>query len=385
MSELYDHLRRLQEKPQRIVDEGVPFPTSRGPREESSRAKRSKRVLLAVPVMCVVLGLLTVAAVVAVRKFSRDVVPTKPEAMVKIPSGVREHPSKGLRLEAEQAPKLSDVAREKVHEGKGDGATDRVALETVTVESGGAPPKDALPGAEPPTTHVRLESPQTVPSENTPKAPEETKVSALAVGASTEEVSSKRNEASTQLPGFEHESIAKKPSDAERGLSRDAALLALPTAPQVGFKRPAGRSPQQHGETTSGQSPKKGQTPRDGAGEAPRQVLVIAEEARRLGNWEEAARGYREYLAQRSDPEVMNNLGAVLLAQGRFVEAEHVLVQARDRSADPDIGANLAAAYWFQGKREAACELLIFLQENSSTAESVQTLRPLVDQCRRVP
>ncbi|ROQ90659.1 tetratricopeptide repeat protein [Desulfosoma caldarium] len=97
-------------------------------------------------------------------------------------------------------------------------------------------------------------------------------------------------------------------------------------------------------------------------------MLVIAEEARRAGNWEEAVRAYREYLAQRNDPDVMNNLGAALMAQGRYGEAEEILKQARHRSTDPDIAANLATFYWLQWKNEALCSLFRSLEENELTA-----------------
>ncbi|ROQ90661.1 tetratricopeptide repeat protein [Desulfosoma caldarium] len=385
MSELYNHLQKLQEIHQEILNAGVPLPTYGKPSEASPAAKRSKRRLLALSISCLVLGLLMAGAVVVVQKFSRNVVTTKREATIRVPIHVREHPPEDLRLRAEQTPKRSDVAQERESQIKGNAAKDKAALETVTDESGSTSQKDALPVAKNQTASDRFESPQTAPSEKTLRAFENTTVSSLVEGASTEESPSTRDETSATVPGFEHESMAQKPMDAEGELLRDAAVLALPTAPQAEFRSTAGGSPHEQEVATRGLDPLGAQSPRDGATDSARFLLVIAEEARRAGNWEEAVRAYREYLAQGNDPDVMNNLGAALMAQGRYGEAEEVLKQAHRRSTDPDIAANLATAYWVQGKREAACSLIQSLEENLLTGGAVQTVGLLVNQCHQKP
>jgi len=371
MSELYNHLKRLQGKPQRILEEGVPFPVPQGPGEGSSRARRSKRVLLAVPITCVVLGLLTIAAVVAVRKFSEDLAVAKSQKIARVPKADPEshpqaserqqkdpaEPSVGSRLgvpEATDAPGKGRAASEGVR-GEPDSPNKDTASMMGTGSSSNGPGSSQTPlvekAAEPPVKASETKMATSDSATGTPLA---------------------------DSPPSALQALSENPLVGESG--RDAAgSSAVP-----GDALRAGRkSPLRSKQGAAAKSSKKESSPMDGAGDASRHVLVIAEEARRMGNWEEAVRGYREYLAQKSDPSVMNNLGAVLLAQGRFAEAEQVLAQAYNRSSDPDIGANLAFAYWFQGKKEAACLLLFSLQENSSAAGALESLGPMRHQCRR--
>uniref|UniRef100_A0A832A3H2 Tetratricopeptide repeat protein n=1 Tax=Desulfacinum infernum TaxID=35837 RepID=A0A832A3H2_9BACT len=407
MSELYDHLKRLQGKHQRVLDEGVPFPASQGRREEPSGAGRSKRLLLAVPLACVVLGLLTVAAVVAVRKFSEDGPGAKSQKIARVPNAAPESPLQALEMPQKnpaepyagaplRAPEGVDAVGKGAAASEGvPGEPDSPNKEAVpkmgTGDSSGGPGSRPIPpgekAAEPSVKASGMATPTS--GSSTVMPPVDSPPSGLTEVARPDQghgkgakvaASASAGSLNGEIPalGLEKEAISQSPSSAESGSG-----VPVSAATPGDALRAERKSPLRSKEGAVAKSPKKEIAPLDGVGDGSRHVLVMAEEARRMGDWEEAARGYREYLARKSDPSVMNNLGAVLLAQGRFTEAEQVLAQAFNRSADPDIGANLAVAYWFQGKKDAACLLVFSLQENSSAAGALESLGPMRYQCRR--
>ncbi|MCX7823430.1 MAG: tetratricopeptide repeat protein [Syntrophobacterales bacterium] len=87
-------------------------------------------------------------------------------------------------------------------------------------------------------------------------------------------------------------------------------------------------------------------------------IIIIAEEARKKGDTEEAIHLYRKYLSLYRDPSVMNNLGALLITKGRFSEAEQILQEAFQIRPDEDIAFNLIGVEVILGKRKRACEVL---------------------------
>lgn len=87
-------------------------------------------------------------------------------------------------------------------------------------------------------------------------------------------------------------------------------------------------------------------------------LIVMAEEARHRGDYEKALRYYRLYIKEHEDPEVFNNLGALLLSLGRNAEAAAVLARAYRQERDQAIALNLALAYWRIGARKEACRIV---------------------------
>lgn len=310
MSELYEHLKRLEEKEKRLRDEGLPasVPALRpgSPRDR----KWSKALLLGIPSAFLALGLLTVMGVSALKKTAQERNPaTRPEAQVP-------HVAQKGRQDTEPVPTPAP-----------------------------APVPEKSPGAE-----------------------------ALWAGLNQ------------SVDGWIVGADGKQEGHASRGLSEEAPDVPPSTpAPAQNLGGPRLRSLKERPEGPK-RSPKNTTAPKPEWGKEPpvetsRQALVIAEEARRAGDWEGAERGYREYLATRNDPTVLNNLGAVLMARGLFAEAEQVLTRAYDQSRDPDIAANLWASLWRQGKKEAACRLALSLRDDPSAARLAPAMSRLIHQC----
>jgi len=92
--------------------------------------------------------------------------------------------------------------------------------------------------------------------------------------------------------------------------------------------------------------------------ESKETLLVMAEEARQSGNYQEAIRYYRLYLRDRKDPQVLNNLGALFLLLRQNLEAIKVLEEAYQQKKDPEIAFNLALAYLNSGKTRKACQIM---------------------------
>lgn len=68
MSELYEHLKKLQEKERRIQDEGAPAPVPMLGRQKTAQSRRSLRWLVGIPAAFMVLGFVTVFAVMELKK-----------------------------------------------------------------------------------------------------------------------------------------------------------------------------------------------------------------------------------------------------------------------------------------------------------------------------
>lgn len=372
MSELYKHLERLQGRPQQILDQGVPIPMSTQTVAASRGAQRSKRVLLAIPLAAVTLGLITVAAVVIIKPHLREAPRPRSETTVSALNYERQSvPKMPTHLEAlSLQPNFG--APGKAPDETEKGVKDELALKTMTT-SIDSPREDATPGM--PTSQPTSELP----------------VPHRAAAAKAEELCGPVGEPKAKAHNEQEKTVVPQEAEPKHSSKRSAEEVFVPESADVSRHHSAGGS-----RTVSREEPPAPAVEQalqkkpsgDQGGEGLRYVLIIAEEARRMGNWEDAERGYREYLAQKSDPDVMNNLGAVLLAQGRYAEAEQVLLQARGRSSDPDIAANLAAAYWFQGKKEAACRLVFSFQKEGYMALTERTLGFLLEQCepgRHIP
>lgn len=310
MSELYEHLKRLEDQEKRLRDEGggVSVPLVRP--QSHRQKKRSKAVLFAIPAVFLALGLLTVLSVSILKKTVHEKNPA------------REPPT--------QAPQVAQK----------------------------------MP---PITESVPSPAPLPVPEKSTGG---EALLAGLnqtrdgwTVGADRRETGERSSGPSTEGPRV-----------------RVTAAASTPSPGGLGFQGPEKRPEEPK------RFPKRDAAPKAKWGKEPpvetsRQVLIIAEEARRAGDWEGAERGYREYLTTKNDPTVLNNLGALLMARGLFAEAEQVLTRAYDQSRDPDIAANLWASLWRQGKKEAACRLALSLKDDPSAARLAPAMSRLTHQC----
>jgi len=113
-------------------------------------------------------------------------------------------------------------------------------------------------------------------------------------------------------------------------------------------------------------------------------IIVIAEEARRRGDTDEALRIYKQYLALHRDPYAMNNLGALLILKGQFKEAEQVLQEAFQLApTDGDIAANLIGVEMMIGKSSQACEILSRFKKGSTPIPpAIKALEPYLGNCQ---
>ncbi|QER42619.1 hypothetical protein F1847_07650 [Thermodesulfobacterium sp. TA1] len=84
-------------------------------------------------------------------------------------------------------------------------------------------------------------------------------------------------------------------------------------------------------------------------------LLVLAEEERKKGNYQMAIVYYENYLKEKEDPLVMNNLGGCLTEIGAVEEAIKVFHKALSLKNDPIIRYNLIIAYLKKGDKEKAC------------------------------
>jgi Flp pilus assembly protein TadD len=113
-------------------------------------------------------------------------------------------------------------------------------------------------------------------------------------------------------------------------------------------------------------------------------MIVMAEEARRRGDTDEALRIYKQYLALHRDPYAMNNLGALLILKGQFKEAEQVLQEAFQLApTDGDIAANLIGVEMMIGKSSQACEILSRFKKGSTPIPpAIKALEPYLGNCQ---
>lgn len=83
------------------------------------------------------------------------------------------------------------------------------------------------------------------------------------------------------------------------------------------------------------------------APQSPQDLLKEAVAAQQSGNFDQAVRNYRLILAKYpAIPEIRSNLGAALAGQGRYAEAIAEYKQALRLKPDPQVGLNLALAYY---------------------------------------
>ncbi len=86
-------------------------------------------------------------------------------------------------------------------------------------------------------------------------------------------------------------------------------------------------------------------------------LLFLAEEARQKGDLVQAVAYLKRYPKLHQRPEVLNNLGALLLLLGQENEAQKVLKEALSLKEDPEIAYNLLVAYLRLDERKEACAL----------------------------
>ncbi len=313
MSELYEHLKRLEGKEQRRFKEGVPLSVPGGGASRPSPSKRSRLVVFGLPIAVTVLGLITLLMVTMWTK-------TRSEATKKASNAASE------QAPAKVIPSLPVMESVEKVMPKTEAETDLKPLASLEQDREEGAGMEGIDGgiARPDGTLVQ----KPVPSKAAKEA----------------------------LQVMEGESMGSSPKRATKERSSSSA----------GF----GPKPISDKETSM---------------EASRQVLLIAEEARRAGHWEGAERGYREYLKMQRDPFVMNNLGALLMSRGRWAEAEQILSQAYQKSRDPEIAVNLTLCLWYQGKTGAACDLAVSVQNDPAFATVSPTLHRLLSRCPAKP
>ena len=106
-------------------------------------------------------------------------------------------------------------------------------------------------------------------------------------------------------------------------------------------------------------------------------LLFVAEEERRGGNCEKAIFYYKNYLKERENPLVMNNLGACLIELGDLDSAINVFNKALSLKNDPEIKYNLIVAYFRKGDKEKACFEIKNLDIKSFLDERMKRLKEL--------
>lgn len=343
MSELYEHLKKLEEKERRIRDEGAMTSVPIFGREKPQRFRRSPGWLLGIPAALVILGFVTVFAVMELKKKTRP--PDPAGQTLAPPSPAVENASRKF----ENTPMPPPLVHLETwgNERAGSEGVSPSHDGGITLSSSKKETSEIFEGEKPSETERRTSGPSEQPG--------------LSVGT----VSQGDDERERRGPP-----MVLKGSQASSGEGTVPRVDEKPrTRGTVSAKKPGP-------DLASGKEPQL---------ETSRQVLVIAEEARQAGNWEEAERGYREYLATKSDLAVMNNLGAVLMARGLYVEAEEVLSRAYAQSHDPDIAANLCVSLWVQGKKDHACRVALSMGENASVSQVAPAVQRLLRHCRPEP
>ena len=104
-------------------------------------------------------------------------------------------------------------------------------------------------------------------------------------------------------------------------------------------------------------------------------LLLVAEEERKEGNCKKAIFYYKNYLKERENPLVMNNLGACLIELGEFDSAINIFNKALSLKNDPEIKYNLIIAYFRKGDKEKACYELKKLDINSFLDERIKRFK----------
>ena len=103
-------------------------------------------------------------------------------------------------------------------------------------------------------------------------------------------------------------------------------------------------------------------------------LLIMAEEERKNGNYKEAILYYQNYLKKSFNVYVMNNYGACLIELGRFDEAIDILNRALNIKNDPEIKFNLALAYIKKGDKKKACLIVKSLRMKNEFLRKFKSL-----------
>ena len=330
MSELYEHLKRLEQNQQRLRISGTPLEVPGLHQRGDGRRGRSRKFIIGFSVAFILTGFLG-GVVIYERMKPKVHETTRPAAS---PPPAAEPPLPAVKESVAVAP-------------------------LIVMEKGqelGADPAAVPYGSDAGITHPFKE----------PTATRTGEESSLSRATASEKPA--------DVPTFLSPSAEMAPGSAQRA---QTSRPAIRTASDTALRMEREKSVPPDGQTGSGRVPPKEQTTSAHSGgmtphvQSSLQVLVVAEEARRAGDWYGAEQAYREYLTSHKDPQVMNNLAAVLLARGRYAEAEQVLTRAHELNQDPEIAVNLCASLWFQGKKEAACRLARSIKEDSR-AEAVR-------------
>lgn len=338
MSELYEHLKRLEEKEQRHRKDGAPLLVPVSHPSKAVHRKRSRLKMCGIPATLVLLGVLGIWVVTTVITAPQDNRTAGLTRLFLSKEPVQPDPAPPMGIPAQKSPALVEE-------------NESVTPTPAGLDGGIAHPQREI-GAEAgqiigmPTEMATSDgAPETTTGDN-----------------STSSVLSKEREASKPA-----EDLARKPET-------KAQAIEIPSA------KPTERPP-----TRPNSKPQKSVTEKKPSMEWPRQVLVIAEEARRGGDLAEAERGYREYLATDEDPWVMNNLGGILMKQNRWVEAEEILGRAYEKRQAPEIAANLCLCLWHRGKRDAACAVASSIRDVPEASHGLAILGSLLRECSSSP
>lgn len=108
-------------------------------------------------------------------------------------------------------------------------------------------------------------------------------------------------------------------------------------------------------------------------------LLIMAEEERKKGNYRKAIFYYKNYLKEKKDPWVMNNVGACLIELGDFEEAINLFRKSLSLKNEPIIHYNLIIAYLKKGDTTKAC---IELKKLENHPDLHQQIAPLKEFCQ---
>lgn len=109
-------------------------------------------------------------------------------------------------------------------------------------------------------------------------------------------------------------------------------------------------------------------------------LLLLAEEERTKGNCRLAIFYYQNYLKEKENPLVMNNLGACFIETGQFDEAINVFSKALSLKNDPEIKYNLIVTFFKKGDKEKACKELKNSDTNPFLEERIKKLKSLCEE-----
>lgn len=108
-------------------------------------------------------------------------------------------------------------------------------------------------------------------------------------------------------------------------------------------------------------------------------MLILAEEARKVGQLDEAIRLYKEYLKYKEDPYVYNNLAGIYIMKEDYQTAESLLIRALDLKYDELFEINLLITFWKVGNRSKVCKIL---REKQFSAENSDIIQYFIEECK---